>query len=275
MHCDPEVRGRDGRKMSDDAKPAVRARVKDLPPRSGEKQRVIVIGAGAAGLTSAYQLRLAGHDVVVLEARTRPGGRVLSLRGHFADGLHAEAGALFMPLEHEYLMKYIALTGLAGELQPIPSAQLGAFYYLQGRRYLDQGGGPQLWHADHSLEPADWPGDLEDAERRIGLDELCELYPRQGGGGLGDPEAPDWPPPHLRSFEDQTMIGLMRSLGASEGAAELIRASHLSPYGNIGYDLSPLFTIQQWADARRQRTRRAGTRSAAATNAGWPASLRR
>ena len=25
-----------------------------------------------------------------------------------------------------------------------------------------------------------------------------------------------------------------------------------SPYGNIGYDLSPLFTIQQWADARRQ-----------------------
>ena len=121
MHCDPEVRGRDGLKMSEDAKPAVRAQVEDLPPRSGEKQRVTVIGAGAAGLTAAYQLRLAGHDVVVLEARTRPGGRVLSLRGHFADGLHAEAGALFMPLEHEYLMKYIALTGLAGELQPIPS----------------------------------------------------------------------------------------------------------------------------------------------------------
>ncbi len=237
--------------MGDDVGQAVQPRVEDLAPRSGKQRRVVVIGAGAAGLTAAHQLRLAGHEVVVLEARTRPGGRVNSVRSEFADDLHAEAGALFVPVEHEYLMKYVTLTGLAPELQPVPPAQLGGFYYLQGRRYLDRGEGPMLWHHDDSLEPADWPGDLAEGERRIGLDDLCELYLDGVEGGLGDPDAPDWPPPHLAGYEQRTMLEMMRSLGASEAAAELIRASHLSAYGDNGYDVSPLFTIQQWVDARR------------------------
>ena len=32
-----------------------------------------------------------GHDVQLLEARMRPGGRVYTLRDSFADGLYAEA----------------------------------------------------------------------------------------------------------------------------------------------------------------------------------------
>ena len=40
--------------------------------------RVVVAGAGFAGLMAAYRVVQAGHEVVVLEARDRVGGRVWS-----------------------------------------------------------------------------------------------------------------------------------------------------------------------------------------------------
>ena len=42
--------------------------------------RVVVAGAGFAGLMAAYRAAPAGHEVVVLEARDRVGGRVWSPR---------------------------------------------------------------------------------------------------------------------------------------------------------------------------------------------------
>ena len=57
--------------------------------RRGPPKKVIIIGAGLAGLSAAYELTQAGHDVTVLEARTRPGGRVQTFRDAFAEGLYA------------------------------------------------------------------------------------------------------------------------------------------------------------------------------------------
>lgn len=47
---------------------------------SGRKKKVIVIGAGLAGLAAARQLKAAGFDVHVLEARDRVGGRIWTQR---------------------------------------------------------------------------------------------------------------------------------------------------------------------------------------------------
>ncbi|MBV8753207.1 MAG: flavin monoamine oxidase family protein [Hyphomicrobiales bacterium] len=52
-----------------------------LAPESGRGVRVVILGAGMAGLTAAYELGKAGYECVVLEARNRPGGRAWTLRG--------------------------------------------------------------------------------------------------------------------------------------------------------------------------------------------------
>ena len=60
-----------------------------------------------AGLVAGHELSKLGHDVTILEARTRPGGRVHTLREPFSDGLYAEAGAARIPDEHELTLKYV------------------------------------------------------------------------------------------------------------------------------------------------------------------------
>jgi monoamine oxidase len=76
-----------------------------------KSQNILILGAGLAGLSAAYELSLAGHAVTVLEARDRPGGRVLTERG-FDDGLYAELGAEFVNPHHDYLLKYMHEFGL-------------------------------------------------------------------------------------------------------------------------------------------------------------------
>jgi monoamine oxidase len=70
--------------------------------------RVVVAGAGLAGLAAAHYLERAGAEVTVIEARDRVGGRVHTLRG-FEGGQHAEAGADLIESAQSHLL------GLADE----------------------------------------------------------------------------------------------------------------------------------------------------------------
>ncbi|HEX6320072.1 MAG TPA: FAD-dependent oxidoreductase, partial [Burkholderiales bacterium] len=56
---------------------------------------MIVLGAGAAGLAASAALARAGSDVLVLEARSRVGGRCLTLR-HPTFDAPVELGAEFI-----------------------------------------------------------------------------------------------------------------------------------------------------------------------------------
>ena len=71
---------------------------------------VVIVGAGLAGLAAAVTLMRAGVPVWILEADDRVGGRVLTVRAPFDDGLYAEAGGEFVDgghlLLHEFLRQY-------------------------------------------------------------------------------------------------------------------------------------------------------------------------
>ena len=56
------------------------------------KRRVVVIGAGPGGLTSALQLAHGGADVTVLESRSQVGGRCASI---YANGFRFDTGPTF------------------------------------------------------------------------------------------------------------------------------------------------------------------------------------
>jgi monoamine oxidase len=51
--------------------------------RAAAAQRIVVVGAGLAGLTCAYRLKQAGYTAQVYEASDRLGGRCWSIRGAF------------------------------------------------------------------------------------------------------------------------------------------------------------------------------------------------
>jgi len=81
------------------------SRCASLAPASRRGERVIVIGAGIAGLSCAYRLRQVGIAVRVFEAQNRVGGRVSSLRGHFDDGQVAELGGELIDTGHAHLRR--------------------------------------------------------------------------------------------------------------------------------------------------------------------------
>ncbi|MFF7633169.1 flavin monoamine oxidase family protein [Kitasatospora sp. NPDC008050] len=88
-----------------------------LPPRAPRK-KVLIVGAGVAGMTTAHLLKQAGHEVVIIEANgSRVGGRVKTFRGIFTDpNLHAEAGAMRLPDFHPLVLALADKLGLKRRL---------------------------------------------------------------------------------------------------------------------------------------------------------------
>ena len=98
----------------------------------GPARKVLILGAGMAGLVAGYELAKFGHNVTILEARTRPGGRVHTLREPFSDGLYAEAGAARIPDNHDLTLKYVKEFALP--LEPFYPSKLNALRFDRGQR---------------------------------------------------------------------------------------------------------------------------------------------
>jgi monoamine oxidase len=67
-----------------------------LLAQPANSMKVIIIGAGLAGLTAARTLGRAGMAVTMLDARARLGGRVYTMRDGFANGEYGELGGEFV-----------------------------------------------------------------------------------------------------------------------------------------------------------------------------------
>jgi len=106
-------------------------------PRQG--RRVLILGAGIAGMAAAYEMHRAGYEVKILEYQNRTSGRCLTLRGgdrHIEMGGHEiacdfegdgylNAGPLRLPVHHRAVFDYcrtlLALVAIAVPAKQAPT----------------------------------------------------------------------------------------------------------------------------------------------------------
>jgi monoamine oxidase len=169
--------------------------------RRGSAKKVIIIGAGLAGLSAAYELTRVGHDLTVLEARTRPGGRVYTLRDPFSDGMYAEAGAYSFSDAHDLNAEVRLPFRSAGSPGRVARAGFDPLS-LKGKRIRAKRG-----------EKIQWPLDLTPEEQRLGLGGMWTKHVESALPELGQAGAPDWPPASLKKYDQMTFSQFLRRSG--------------------------------------------------------------
>ncbi|MYL31552.1 NAD(P)-binding protein [Halobacillus halophilus] len=120
---------------------------------SVQKKRIIIIGAGMAGLTAGSLLKAAGHEVTILEAGSRLGGRVYTVRSPFSNGNYLDVGAMRIPTNHKLVYAYIDKFGL--ETAPFQNTRTNDLMLINGK---------SVYSKDYEKNPAilDFPVDPEE-----------------------------------------------------------------------------------------------------------------
>jgi monoamine oxidase len=191
---------------------------------AGSNRQVLVLGAGLAGLAAAYELKKAGYAVTVLEARSRPGGRVLTYRDPFADGLYAEMGAEYVDATDEFDHRYCKELGLK-----VMTAKLYDALFVRGQKF-------KMASFKQNKEKLPYAGSeggqLFGQEARY-LQRLLKLIP--------DPEKL---PPEILKLDNLSVVELLLQEGAPEDIVALYTYTQATESTARPHEMSALAMVR-------------------------------
>jgi monoamine oxidase len=192
--------------------------------------RVVVVGAGFAGMRCALRLRASGADVVLLEGGQRAGGRVRTMRAPFIDGQYSESGAEWVDTIHgrllELLDRYdVSLLGTGERWTVI-------------RRWLHHGG--ELMSPERVREVD--PTIDHQLERFEAIVEAVEA-------GITDPSRPQLHP-DAAELDRRSLADVAAEAGLGELAALFKRRDSQGEFAAEPAQVSLLFVAQQRAHQR-------------------------
>ena len=177
------------------------------PAKGPNAPSVVIIGAGTAGLVCAYRLQQQGIAARVIEASTRAGGRMFSLRNFFPDNQMTELGGEYIDSDHKTMRGLVKELGLT----------------LNDLAARDEPEGAHAFYFDNRLLPVD--GSFVDLFRPVakGITDDLKKMKVDGETSYGSPQAkridqlsiPEW-------FEKRGISGLV---------AKILRAAYVGEYG--------------------------------------------
>ncbi len=182
------------------------------PPLAAATPPVVIVGAGLAGLAAAHALAEAGVPFLVLERSGHAGGRVRTVRDHFADGAWVDVGA---QAGGSGYTNWLSLCDAYGVPTVANTARTGAppdtLLIIDGRRYSA---------AMLSAGELQWPFELKPDEYAAAPARLLGQYLMPVAREIGTPaNVLDAAWSH---YDAMTLGDFLRERGASPGALALI-----------------------------------------------------
>jgi monoamine oxidase len=163
------------------------------------------VGAGVAGLNTAYKLQQTGLTATIFEGANRTGGRMFTARDLLADGLTTELGGEFIDSNHEEMLRLMAEFGLErlDTRAPAAASLKPETYFINGRHYTQQ-------QAARAFVPI---------ARRIlkDYDALDDVDYKTEGGGT--------------ALDRQSITEYLDRLGVTGWMRELLDVAYVTEYG--------------------------------------------
>jgi monoamine oxidase len=180
-----------------------------LPPSGAAPRKIVIIGAGIAGLCAGSLLKAAGHEVIILEAQNRLGGRILTGRA-FAGGMYGELGAMRFPQQHHFA-SYLIEEKFGLQTRPFPMYDQDTFIYLQGKSVRRSEFTTDIFDFDL---PAQEAGLLPDEILKRAVQPLIDLMEREDQDRAWDEL--------VSAYDKYSVLGYLKERGLSDAAIAMI-----------------------------------------------------